>query len=87
MLNILASVAPFERDRIYIRQRIGIEAAKAKDKTLPLVVRSYKGAKPTARAKAASVLALLASGHTKKQIAKVLSITIANVYRIVKAAA
>ena len=36
MLNILASVAKFEKDQMLVRQRIGIEAAKTKDKTLPL---------------------------------------------------
>lgn len=87
MLNIFASVAQFERDQMLVRQRIGIEAAKAKDKTLPLAERTYKGAKPTARAKAASVHALLKSGHTKEQIAKDLGIGIASVYRIIKAAA
>ncbi len=59
MLNIFASVAQFERDQMLVRQRIGIEAAKARDKTLPLQERTYKGAKPTARAKADSVRALL----------------------------
>lgn len=87
MLNIFASVAQFERDQMLVRQRIGIEAAKMKDKDLPLDQRSYKGAKPTARAKSESVLALLAAGHTKEQVAKALSIGIASVYRIVKATA
>lgn len=87
MLNIFASVAQFEKDQMLVRQRIGIEAAKAKDKTLPLEQSTYKGAKPTACAKAASVHALLAAGHTKEQIAKDLKIGIASVYRIVKAAA
>jgi DNA invertase Pin-like site-specific DNA recombinase len=84
MLNIFASVAQFERDQMLVRQRIGIEAAKAKDKTLPLEERSYRGAKPTAREKAASVHALLAAGHSKQQIAKDLKIGIASVYRILK---
>lgn len=84
MLNIFASVAQFERDQMLVRQRIGIEAAKAKDKTLPLEQRTYKGAKPTARAKAAEVHALLAAGRTKEQIAKALNIGIASVYRILK---
>jgi DNA invertase Pin-like site-specific DNA recombinase len=87
MLNIFASVAQFERDQMLVRQRIGIEAAKLADKGKPLEERTYKGAKPTARAKAASVHALLASGHTKEQIAKDLNIGIASVYRILKAAA
>ncbi len=85
MLNIFASVAQFERDQMLVRQRIGIEAAKLKDKDLPLAQRTYKGAKPTARAKAASVHALLAAGLSKEQIAKDLKIGIASVYRIVKA--
>jgi DNA invertase Pin-like site-specific DNA recombinase len=85
MLNIFASVAQFERDQMLVRQRIGIEAAKLADKSKPLEERSYKGAKPTARAKAASVHALLAAGHTKEQIAKDLKIGIASVYRIIKA--
>jgi DNA invertase Pin-like site-specific DNA recombinase len=85
MLNIFASVAQFERDQMLVRQRIGIEAAKAKDKTLPLEQRTYKGAKPTARAKAAEVHALLAAGRTKEQVAKALNIGIASVYRIIKA--
>jgi DNA invertase Pin-like site-specific DNA recombinase len=84
MLNIFASVAQFERDQMLVRQRIGIEAAKAKDKTLPLEQRTYKGAKPTARAKAAEVHALRAAGRTKEQIAKALNIGIASVYRILK---
>jgi DNA invertase Pin-like site-specific DNA recombinase len=86
MLNIFASVAQFERDQMLVRQRIGIEAAKLKDKTLPLEQRTYKGAKPTARAKADAVHALVLAGHTKEQIAKNLGIGIASVYRILKAA-
>ncbi|MES2128474.1 MAG: recombinase family protein [Pseudomonadota bacterium] len=86
MLNIFASVAQFERDQMLVRQRIGIEAAKLKDKDLPLEQRTYKGAKPTARAKAASVHALLAAGHSKEQVAKDLKIGIASVYRIIKTA-
>jgi DNA invertase Pin-like site-specific DNA recombinase len=87
MLNIFASVAQFERDQMLVRQRIGIEVAKLADKGKPLEQRTYKGAKPTARAKAADVHALLAAGRTKAQIAKTLNIGIASVYRIFKAAA
>ena len=86
MLNIFASVAQFERDQMLVRQRIGIEAAKAKDKTLPLEQRTYKGAAPTARAMAAEVHALLAAGRSKEQIARALNIGVASVYRIVQAA-
>ena len=62
-------------------------ASKLAGKSLPLDQRTYNGAKPTARAKAAIVHALLASGHMKEQIAKDLNIGIASVYRILKAAA
>ena len=86
MLNIFSSVAQFERDMMLQRQRVGIEAAKLADKSLPLELRTYRGAKPTARAKASDVQALLAAGRTKEQIAKTLNIGIASVYRIISAA-
>ena len=70
-----------------IRQRIGIEATEAKDKDLPLEQRTYKGAKPTARAKADNVRALLAAGYSKERIAKELEIGITSVHRIIKATA
>jgi DNA invertase Pin-like site-specific DNA recombinase len=87
MLNIFSSVAQFEKDMMLERQRVGIAAAKERDKGKPLAERSYKGAKPTARAKADSVKALLATGMTKEQVAKDLNIGVASVYRILKAAA
>lgn len=87
MLNIFSSVAQFEKDMMLERQRIGIAAAKERDKSLPLEKRTYKGAKPTARAKADSVHALLATGMTKEQVAKNLNIGVASVYRILKDAA
>lgn len=87
MLNIFSSVAQFEKDMMLQRQRIGIEAAKAKDKALPLAERTYRGAKPTARAKADAVMDLLASGkRTKEEVAKELGIGVASIYRIIKAA-
>lgn len=86
MLNIFSSVAQFEKDMMLERQRVGIAAAKERDKGKPLAERTYKGAKPTARAKADSVKALLATGMTKEQVAKDLNIGIASVYRILKAA-
>lgn len=84
MLNIFSSVAQFEKDMMLERQRVGIAAAKERDKGKPLAERTYKGAKPTARAKADSVKALLATGMTKEQVAKDLNIGIASVYRILK---
>jgi hypothetical protein len=53
-----------------LRQRIGIEADKFKGKDLPLEQRTYKGAKPTARAKSEMVHVLLAAGNTKEQVEK-----------------
>jgi DNA invertase Pin-like site-specific DNA recombinase len=50
ILNILGSIAQFERDLMLERQREGIAKAKAEGK--------YKGRKPTARALADEVLAL-----------------------------
>jgi DNA invertase Pin-like site-specific DNA recombinase len=52
MLNVLGSVAQFEREIMLERQRVGIEKAKTEGK--------YKGRKPTARAKADEVKAMLA---------------------------
>lgn len=86
MLNIFSSVAQFEKDMMLERQRVGIAAAKERDKGKPLAERTYKGAKPTARAKADSVKALLATGMTKEQVAKDLNIGVASVYRILKKA-
>lgn len=84
MLNIFSSVAQFERDMMLERQRVGIEAAKARDRSLPLAERAYRGAPPKVRAKIGSIKALLASGMTKAQVARDLNIGIASVYRILK---
>lgn len=85
MLNIFSSVAQFEKDMMLERQRVGIAAAKLADKGKPLAERTYKGAAPTARAKAGEVMALLADGtRTKAQVAKSLNIGVASLYRILK---
>lgn len=86
ILNVLGSVAQFERDMMLERQKIGIEAKKALDKTLPLEQRTYKGRAPTARKKADSVHALLALGKSKQQVAEELGMGVASVYRILAAA-
>jgi DNA invertase Pin-like site-specific DNA recombinase len=74
MLNILGSVAQFEREIMLERQREGIAKAKAAGK--------YKGRAPTAKAKTAKVLALHAEGVGATAIAKQLEIGRASVYRI-----
>ncbi len=75
MLNVLGSIAQFEREMMLERQREGIAKAKAEGK--------YKGRKPTAREKAAEVLQLLGQGYKKHEIAQRLSISQRSVYRIV----
>lgn len=73
-LNLLASIAQFERELMLERQKVGIAAAKAEGK--------YKGRAPTAKAKAGKVLELAAKGLSKDDIAKAAGIGVASVYRI-----
>ncbi|KAB2783174.1 recombinase family protein [Brucella anthropi] len=74
MLNLLGSIAEFERELMLERQREGIAKAKADGK--------YKGRAPTARAKAEDVLRLKARGMTADAIATKLGIGRASVFRI-----
>lgn len=74
MLNLLGSVAEFEREIMLERQREGIARAKAAGK--------YKGRKPTAQAKTQEVLKLRDEGIRPTEIAKQLNIGRASVYRI-----
>lgn len=74
MLNVMSSVAQFEREMMLERQKEGIAKAKTEGK--------YKGRAPTARAKADAVKALLAQGMDKTDIAKHLGISRASLYRI-----
>lgn len=74
MLNLVGSIAQFERELMLERQREGIAKAKAEGK--------FKGRKPTARAKANEVRKLAANGMTKAGIASELGIGVASVYRI-----
>ena len=78
MLNVLGSVAQFEREMMLERQREGIAAAKLQGR--------YAGRKPTARAKSAEVVALAAAGMKREDIARKLGIGVASVYRALKAA-
>jgi DNA invertase Pin-like site-specific DNA recombinase len=61
MLNVLGSVAQFEREVMLERQCEGIAKAKAETR--------YKGRAPTARAKAAEVRQLAATGMSKAKVA------------------
>jgi len=74
MLNVLGSVAQFERELMLERQREGIAKAKAEGK--------YKGRAPTARAKAGEVAELKAQGLGPTAIAKRLGISVRSVYRM-----
>ena len=78
MLNMLGSIAQFERELMLERQREGIAKAKSEGK--------YKGRKPTARAKADEVVRLAGNGLSREQIAKELGIGVASVYRVLAAA-
>lgn len=73
MLNVLGSVAEFERAMMLERQREGIAKAKAEGK--------FKGRAPTARAKAGEVEAMLAAGESPTAVAKKLGIGRSSVYR------
>ena len=79
MLNVLGSVAQFEREMMLERQREGI--AKAKDEG------KYKGRAPTARAMASEVHQLTADGLGPAEIARQLGIGRSSVYRILTDAA
>jgi DNA invertase Pin-like site-specific DNA recombinase len=74
MMNVLGSVAQFEREMMLERQREGIAKAKADGK--------YKGRAPTARAKAGEVAELKAQGLGPTAIAKRLGISVRSVYRM-----
>ena len=80
MLNLLGSIAQFEREIMLERQREGIAKAKAEGK--------YKGRKPTARAQASQVLHLVKEeGLPAADVATRLGISRASVYRIISDAA
>jgi DNA invertase Pin-like site-specific DNA recombinase len=77
MLNMLGSIAQFERELMLERQREGIAKAKGEGK--------YKGRAPTARARSAEVLALREQGKTIAQIVEDTGISRASVVRIMRA--
>lgn len=73
MLNVLGSVAQFEREMMLERQLEGIAKAKALGR--------YKGRKPTARAKADEIRGLIAEGNTKANVAALVGVSERSVYR------
>ncbi|MCB8819553.1 recombinase family protein [Microvirga rosea] len=74
MLNVLGSVAQFEREMMLERQREGIAKAKAEKR--------YKGRAPTARAKTEEIRALASQGVSKREIAKRLGVGERSVFRV-----
>lgn len=74
MLNVLGSVAQFEREMMLERQREGIAKAKALGK--------YKGRRPIAMEKAQEVLKLASEGFNRRQVAEQMQISERSVYRI-----
>ena len=74
MLNVLGSVAVFERSMMLERQRAGIAKAKGDGK--------YKGRVPTAMRKADEAVALLSSGVKPAVAARQLGIARSGLYRI-----
>jgi DNA invertase Pin-like site-specific DNA recombinase len=77
MLTVLGGVAEFERSIMLERQREGIAKAKAAGK--------YKGRKPTAMAQSDRVMALHKDGKGATEIARLVGIGRASVYRIISA--
>ena len=76
MVNLLGSIAEFERELMLERQREGIARAKAEGK--------YRGRAPTARRQASEIIRLKKEGKTGKQIADAVGISRASVFRILK---
>ena len=73
MLSMLAAVYQFEREILLERQAIGIAKAKREGK--------FHGRVPTARRKTAEIVKMTQNGHSPKQIAEILNIGVASVYR------
>lgn len=73
MLNVLGSVAQFERSMMLERQRDGIAEAKQEGK--------YKGRAPTAMRQAQRIKELTGQGTTRKAIAALLGVSERSVYR------
>jgi DNA invertase Pin-like site-specific DNA recombinase len=76
MLNLLGSIAEFERQIMLERQREGIAKAKSEGK--------YKGRAPTARAKTDLILEMVRAGKTREAVAEELKISARSVFRILR---
>lgn len=74
MLAMIGAIATFEREIMLERKAEGIAKAKQDGR--------YKGRKPTAQAKKAELLELIAGGMNKRQAASELGIDESSVYRV-----
>jgi len=80
MVNLLGSIAQFEREVMLERQREGIARAKAEGK--------YKGRAPTARSKSEQIIQLVRTTEmSREEIARKVGVGVASVYRVLRAAA
>jgi DNA invertase Pin-like site-specific DNA recombinase len=77
ILNVLGSIAQFEREMMLERQREGIAQAKAEGK--------YRGRKPIDETHRREIIQLSKNGLTRKRIAEQLSVGEATVYRVLAA--
>lgn len=78
MMNVLGSVAQFERELMLERQREGIAKAKADGK--------YRGRAPTVQKQSTEIEALLAAGLGPTDIAEKLGVARSSVYRVAEKA-
>ena len=76
MMNVLGSVAQFERELMLERQREGIAKAKSEGK--------YRGRAPTVRKKSTEIEELLAAGLGPTDVAEKLGVARSSVYRVAK---
>jgi DNA invertase Pin-like site-specific DNA recombinase len=76
MLNVLGSVAQFERSMMLERQREGIAKAKSEGK--------FKGRAPTAQRKSGDVIRMWSAGTKPPEIVDALGISLSSVYRIIR---
>lgn len=79
LINLVGSIAQFEREIMLARQREGIAKAKAENK--------FKGRQPTARKKTPSIVSMFKAGKKPTEIADELGIGRSSVYRILADAA
>lgn len=79
LMNLVGSIAQFEREIMLARQREGIAKAKAEHK--------FKGRAPTARRKTSEVVSMHRAGKKPMEIAEALGVGRSSVYRILTEAA